>query len=649
MTEQWVGVIEFTLNGHTLSVSEGTTILQAAMQVGVEIPYFCYHPRLSVAANCRMCLVEVESVGKPQASCMTQVRNGMVIHTQSPMVRKAQEGAMEFLLLNHPLDCPVCDQGGECDLQNIAFRYGKGQSRSSCCKRAVTPKDMGPLVGTAMTRCIHCTRCIRFAREIAGIPELNIQGRGEHAEIMTYMNEAVRSELSGNLTDICPVGALTNKPYGMRWRPWELTHVPTVDVMDGMGSHVWMDTRDDKLLRVRPRTCEAINQDWLADYSRYCIDGLQHQRLAEPAVRSEGGLLKPTTWPDAVDRVADLFRTTQPHDTAVLLGDLVDVETAVLLRYMLDQRGIIHRDSRLYPIPSNDRTYYTLPSMEQIEASDAVVLVNAQLRRTAPLLNIRLRGKSVAYVGQETDYTYPTTWLGQNLTSLLDKTSSFAEVLRRAERPLILVDPSVYNSPDLCKELHALMGAYPAFHWPDGVGFGCVGHTASHTGALDAGFIPGQDGFNTNEILSNLKQFKLLMLVGFDDTRLASIKPEGHVVYMGHHHDVGAEMASVVLPTHAYTEKVASYTNIFGTRQATAIAVSGPEHARSDWHIVQALHQKLGGELQLQHASDIPYPAAQRSTTWRPWPVNSQSIWTMPCSSQNVVARHSPTWRSVGF
>lgn len=637
-------MVEFILNGQTVSVPEGTTILQAASQVGVEIPYFCYHPRLSIAANCRMCLVEVETIGKPQASCMTQVRAGMVVNTQSNMTRKAQEGAMEFLLLNHPLDCPVCDQGGECDLQNIAFRYGRGESRSCSSKRGVPDKDMGPLIRTAMTRCIHCTRCIRFAKEIAGIPEINIQGRGEHAEIMTYVNAAIQSELSGNLADVCPVGALTNKPYGMQWRPWELTHIPTIDVMDGMGSHVYMDVRDNALLRVRPRVCEDINQEWLADRSRYTIDGLMHQRLSEPAVRDVDGLLKPVTWHEAVDKVADLLRTIPAEDTAVLLGDLVDVETAVLLKNLCDQRGIIHRDSRLMPIPSVHRMHYTIPTMGQVDQADVVILINTPLRRTAPLLNIRLRGKKVAYVGPETDYTYPTTWLGHDLPGLKD--SPFQAVLQDAKRPMILVDPSVYNNPSLCADINALIEAYPAFVQEDNVGFGCVVHSAGQVGALDAGFAPGKGGCHTDAILGQLNRWKLVLLVGFDDRRFEGAS---NVVYMGHHYDVGAEKADIVLPTLAYTEKESSYVNIMGIQQTTAKAINGPEHARSDWHVIQALHQRLGGEMPLNERSDIPNPKVKRGKTWKPLPVlKTKDQWGhMSELSDNVIARHSPTWRST--
>lgn len=610
-------MVEFVLNGQTLSVPEGTTILQAAMQAGMEIPYFCYHPRLSIAGNCRMCLVEVESIGKPQASCMTQVRAGMVVKTQSGVARKAQEGAMEFLLLNHPLDCPICDQGGECDLQNIAFRYGRGESRSTCGKRSVTDKNMGPLIGTAMTRCIHCTRCIRFAKEIAGVSELDIQGRGEHAEIITYMNEAIKSPLSGNLADVCPVGALTNRPYGMQWRPWELTATPTIDVMDGYGSHIYVDTRGGQILRVRPRMCEDLNQDWLADHSRYTIDSLKHQRLTEPAVRNEKDLLEPTDWHAAVDQVADLFRTTPAEETAVLLGDLVDVETAVLLKHLLDQRGIQHRDSRVFPVSTQIRAHYTMPFMERLEAADVVVLVNLDLHQTAPLLNVRLRGKKIV---------------------LMDDIGTLAQ----AKTPLLLVDPSVYNNPDVCRDINVLMKKYPA------LGFGCVGRTAAHTGCLDVGFVPGEGGMNTHEILSNLDKVKLLFLVGFDDARLAQSKYSGAVVYMGHHYDVGAEIAHIVLPTKAYTEKVASYTNMMGIRQSTQVAVSGPEHARPDWHIIQALHQKLGEELLIQQASDIPYPQPFDSA-WVPLPELEKSVlWVLPTSTDNVIKRHSPTWRSTG-
>lgn len=636
-------MVEFILNGQTMSVTEGTTILQAAMQIGVEIPYFCYHPRLSIAGNCRMCLVEVETIGKPQASCMTQVRQGMVVNTHSPMTRKAQEGAMEFLLLNHPLDCPICDQGGECDLQNIAFRYGRGESRSCSSKRGVPPKDMGALIGTAMTRCIHCTRCIRFAKEVAGIAELSIQGRGEHAEIMTYVDAAIQSELSGNLADVCPVGALTNKPYGMQWRPWELTHTSTIDVMDGMGSHVYMDIRDNKLFRVRPRACEDINQEWLADHSRYTIDGLSQQRLEQPSMRHEDGLLKPTNWHEAVNTVAELFNTTDSHETAVLLGDLVDLETAILVKHLCEQRGIIHRDSRVHPIPSKHRCHYTIPPLNEIDEADVILIINAPLRRTAPLLNIRLRKKKVAYTGPEMDLTYPTTWLGNDLSNL--KKSPFYATLQNAKKPLILVDPSVYNNALLCQNINTLMEEIPAFVQESWIGFGCVGHSAGQVGALDAGVTPGQGGYDTDTILSQNKRWKLLLLVGFDNPRLE--KQDAHIVYMGHHYDAGAEKAHIVLPTRTYTEKNASYVNIMGLRQSTKKAIQAPAHTRNDWHVIQALHQRLGGEMMLDSIDDIPYPTTIETSKWQPIPLVQKPWQSTAQLLDNVIARHSPTWQKA--
>lgn len=637
-------MINFTLDGQPLSVEAGTSILEAARQHGVKIPYFCYHPKLSIAANCRMCLVEVEATRKPQPSCMTHVQEGMVIHSKSPMVKKAQEGAMEFLLLNHPLDCPVCDQGGECDLQNMAYSYGCGSSRSNAPKRGVPPKDMGPLIGTHMTRCIHCTRCIRFSKEIAGVPELDIQGRGEHAEVLSYMNEMVESELSGNVIDICPVGALTNKPYAMRWRPWELTSVPSIDVMDSTGSHINIDTRDNRIMRITPRVCDSLNQEWLADHSRFYIDGLDHQRITTPCIRNSHNLLEPSEWHHTVDRVASLIKDTDPSDIAVLVGDLVDLETVTLLRNLLDQKNIVNRDSRLHSMPNRHSIHYTAPSFEEIEQADTVILVNTSIRDVAPLINIRLRGKNVAYVYEnELNLTYPATYLGADLSSLCNEAHDFAKTLKNSKKPLVLVDPSVYGNSQLVLQINQIMNDYQPLQANPNT-FGCIQHTCNQVGNLYADFTPGANGLDTKGILENIKRWKLLLLIGFDAPVLEQSKPHGQVVYIGHHYDVGAEHAHILLPTRAYAEDEATYVNTIGLAQQTQKAATGPDMARPAWRIIQALHQKLGDEAPITSRHDINLPAKERENMWVPIPTDTPNWSIYPRPLHNVIMRNSPTW-----
>ena len=392
---------KLTINDIAVDVADGTTVLQACEQLGIEIPVFCYHPRLSIAGNCRMCLVEMEKSPKPVASCAMPAAEGMVIRTNTPLVEKARKGVLEFLLINHPLDCPICDQGGECDLQDITLNYGPGTSRYEMNKRAVENKYMGPLIKTIMTRCIHCTRCVRFANEVAGVPEMGAIGRGEHMEISTYLGQAVTSELSGNMIDICPVGALTNKPYAFHGRPWELVKTNSIDVLDAVGSNIRIDAKGRDVMRVLPRLNEDINEEWISDKTRFAYDGLKRQRLDRPYKRGEDGRLYECSWDEAITATAQALHAVPPQQVAALVGDLADCESIIALKDVMTGLGVPHLECRQDGSnhdSTNRSSYLFNTSIAGIENADAILLVATNPRHEAPLINARIR-KSYVQTG----------------------------------------------------------------------------------------------------------------------------------------------------------------------------------------------------------------------------------------------------------
>ncbi|XP_058056822.1 NADH-ubiquinone oxidoreductase 75 kDa subunit, mitochondrial-like [Anopheles bellator] len=605
--------IEVFVDNRSVLVEPGTTVLQAAAQIGIEIPRFCYHERLAVAGNCRMCLVEVEGSAKPVAACAMPVLPGWRIQTGSEMVRKAREGVMEFLLMNHPLDCPICDQGGECDLQDQAMAFGSDRSRFTDIdhtgKRAVEDKDLGPLIKTYMTRCIHCTRCIRFASEVAGVDDLGTTGRGSDMEVGTYVERLFLSELSGNVIDLCPVGALTSKPYSFVARPWELRKVDSIDVLDALGSNIVVGTRTGEVLRILPREHDAINEEWLSDKARFACDGLKRQRLVAPMLRQPNGDLEVVDWEQALVTVARALRDTLPiGHVAAVVGGLVDTEALVALKDLLNRLGseTLCTEQR-FPVdgPGTDfRTSYLLnASIAACEEADVVLLVGTNPRYEAPLLNSRLRkgfihsGQHVALVGPKVDLSYECEYLGSDTSVVSDIVTGhhpIARKLQQARKPLIIVGAAQLARPDGLAFLTALHGFANGLSPvdPNWKVWNVLQSNAGQTAALDVGYRGGVESvLETNP--------KVLFLLGADSGVIEREKlpPDCFVVYQGHHGDAGAQLAHAILPGAAYTEKQATYVNMEGRAQQTLTAITPPGLAREDWKIIRALSEVAGVPL----------------------------------------------------
>jgi len=599
-----------TIDGQEVEVENGITILQACEQAGAEIPRFCYHERLSIAGNCRMCLVEVERSPKPVASCAMPVNDGMVVNTNTPKVKKAREGVLEFLLINHPLDCPICDQGGECDLQDQTMAYGHDGSRYDENKRAVEDKAMGPLVKTIMTRCIHCTRCIRFATEVAGVEELGAIGRGEDMEITTYLEQMLTSELSANVIDLCPVGALTSKPYAFEARPWELKKTETIDVMDAVGSNIRVDARGREVMRVLPRLHEDVNEEWISDKTRYACDGLKYQRLDTPYVKRDGKLAA-VGWDDALGEVAKLIEATEPVKIAAIAGDLQDAESLKALKDLMAQIGSPHLDCRAdgSRVQGPRSSYIFNPGIAGIEQADAILLIGTNPRLEAPILNARIRkrwlegGLKVGVIGEQADLTYPSEYLGagpQTLSEVLSGGHSFAQTLKDANHPLVIVGAGALARADgAAVHQAALRIAEQSGAVKEGwTGFGVLHTAASRVAGLDLGVLPGVDGKSTTEIQEGCEAgaIDLVILLGADEldmTRFGQAK----VVYLGTHGDRGAHRADIILPGAAYTEKTGLYVNLEGRVQETRRAVFAPGEAKEDWAILRALSGVMGNPL----------------------------------------------------
>jgi len=625
---------KLTIDGIEVEAEPGMTILQAADLVGIEIPRFCYHERLSVAGNCRMCLVEVKpGPPKPAASCAMPVAEGMQVWTQSDLAVKARKGVMEFLLINHPLDCPICDQGGECDLQDQAMAFGGDRSRYHEHKRAVAEKYMGPLVKTAMTRCIHCTRCVRFITEIAGIPELGMVGRGEHAEITSYVEKALSSELSGNIVDLCPVGALTSAPYAFHARPWELRKVESIDVFDAVGSNIRVDVRGNAVMRVLPRLHEDINEEWLADKSRHApVDGLRAQRLDQPYIR-EDGALRPASWEEALRAVAGRLLAADADKVAALAGDMADAEAMMVLKDLMGVIGSPHMDCRQDGAaldPADRAGYLFNPTIAGIEDADAVLIVGSDPRWEAPILNARIRKRylmgnvPIAVVGPRTDLTYQVEDLGNDpevLDNLARGRHPFWRVLDDAERPLILVGMGALARPDgadvmaSVRHLAERVGAFK----DDWNGLGVLHTAAARVGGLELGFVPGKRGRDTAAILDGASKgdIDVVYLLGADEIDTTHLG-EAFVIYQGHHGDAGANRADVILPGAAYTEKNATYVNTEGRMQRTWLAVHAPGEAREDWKILRALSSAMGKPLPQNTLEDVRARLAEVSPTFAP-------------------------------
>ncbi|MGB8274529.1 MAG: NADH-quinone oxidoreductase subunit NuoG [Alphaproteobacteria bacterium] len=601
---------KLTIDGIAIEVEPGTTLLQACEMLGIEIPRFCYHERLAIAGNCRMCLVEMERSPKPIASCAMPAMDNMVIKTNSPMVEKARRGVMEFLLINHPLDCPICDQGGECDLQDMAVAYGGDSSRYREAKRAVKEKNFGPLIKTAMTRCIHCTRCIRFATDVAGVEELGATGRGETMEVGTYVERTLGSELSGNIIDLCPVGALTSKPYAFAARSWELTKTESIDTLDAVGSNIRVDSRGPEVMRVLPRLNDDVNEEWISDKTRFAYDGLKRQRLDRPYVR-EGGKLRPASWQEAFQAVAARLKGMTGERIAAIAGDQADCESMLALKDLMRALLSPHLDCRQdgARLGGDVRAGYVFnTTIAGIENADLCLLVGTNPRAEAAIVNARLRkryrmgGFQVAAVGPALDLTYPVEQLGAAptvLDAIAADTHAFARRLRAAKNPMIVVGQGALARPDGAAILFSAGRIADTFGmvregWN---GFNVLHTAAARVGGLDLGFVPGKGGRDVARILEGAEQgaIEAVYLLGADEIDLARLK-KAFVIYQGHHGDRGAEAADVILPGAAYTEKSATFVNTEGRVQATKLAVFPPGDAREDWKILRALGAALGLE-----------------------------------------------------
>jgi NADH-quinone oxidoreductase subunit G len=587
------------VNGVEVEFEPGMTVLQVAELAGEEIPRFCYHERLSIAGNCRMCLVEVKpGPPKPQASCALPAAEGQEIFTRTPMVKKAREGVMEFLLINHPLDCPICDQGGECDLQDQAVGYGRDGSRYAENKRAVEEKQMGPLIKTVMTRCIQCTRCVRFITEIAGVPEIGLISRGEDVEITTYLGAAVTSELSGNVNDLCPVGALTHKPWAFNYRPWELKKTETVDVMDAMGASIRIDSRGPAVLRALPRTNDAINEEWLGDKSRYAVDGLSRQRLDTPYVRRNGKLVA-VDWVEALAVVAEKIKATQPGRIGVISGDLQDAEGLKAAKDLFTALGVANLDCRQdgLVLGSGPRESWLFNStISGIDEADAIMMIGTNPRLEAPVLNARIRRRWVAgdcllgVVGEKIDLTYDYNHLGDTAEAM----KAFIDHAPiKKERPMFIIGQGALTRPDSAAVLDLIARAAQSLGVVrDGWNGWNVLHTAAgRVAGLDMGFLPGAGGLTAGEMLKP-GTLDVLVLLGADECD--SSASGTFRIYVGSHGDRGAHGADVILPGAAYTEKSGIYVNTEGRAQMGQRAVFPKGEGRDDWSIFRALADRLG-------------------------------------------------------
>src|SRR5882757_9742217 len=600
---------KIVIDGNEIDVPAEYTLLQACEAAGAEIPRFCFHERLSIAGNCRMCLVEVKGgPPKPTASCAMSVRDlrpgpkgePPVVETNSPMAKKAREGVMEFLLINHPLDCPICDQGGECDLQDQAMAYGADKNRFAENKRAVEDKYIGALVKTSMNRCIHCTRCVRFTTEVAGISELGAIGRGEDMEITTYLERAMSSELQGNIIDLCPVGALTSKPYEFHARPWELSKTESVDVMDAVGSAIRVDARGREVMRIVPRINEAVNEEWISDKTRFVWDGLRTQRLDRPYVRVDGRL-KPATWPEAFAAIAAKVKAAKPDRIGAIAGDLASVEEMFALQALLGKLGAKNLDCRQDGTrldPKFGRASYLFnATIAGIDQADGLMIIGANPRKEAPVLNARIRkrwrtgGLKIGVIGEQADLTYDYAYLGAGTDTLATFMDHKPAALKRQ---IWLIGQGALTRPDGAAVLSAAAkAAVSVGALADGWnGFSVLHTAASRVGGLDIGFVPGEDGLTAEAMAQG--GVDLLFLLGADEIE---VEPGAFVIYIGTHGDRGAQRADVVLPGAAYTEKSGILVNTEGRVQMAGRAAFPPGDAREDWSILRALSDVLGHKL----------------------------------------------------
>jgi NADH-quinone oxidoreductase subunit G len=627
-----------TINGKSHEIPEGITIIQACEIAGIEVPRFCYHERLAIAGNCRMCLVEVEGgPPKPVASCAMPANEGMKIHTDTPMVKKAREGVMEFLLANHPLDCPICDQAGECDLQDQAFQYGKRESNYHEHKRAVKDKNMGPLIKTQMTRCIHCTRCVRFIEDVAGTCELGAVNRGEGMEITTYLEKSVSSELSGNVIDLCPVGALTSKPYAFKARSWELQKCETIDVMDAVGSNIRIDSRGIEIMRILPRLNEEINEEWISDKTRFCYDGLKYQRLDKPYVKIEDKL-KEVTFDQAFEEIATKLQSLKAEEIAGLTGEVSSAEEIFALKKLLENLGVKNFDCRLNDekLSSNNRASYLFnTSIAGIEEADACLIIGANPRLDAPILNARIRKRflskklKIAAIGVDANLTYKYENLGSDakiLADILSDKNDFSKVLKSAKKPMLILGSDAIsgeNGEAILAQAKKIADQFNMIQ-DDFNGFNFLAKSTGLINGLEVGF----DSSSAKEILTKCKEDKIkaVILHSVDDIDFSNFK-NTFVIYIGTHGDRAAHIADVILPAQAYSEKEATYVNLEGRAQITKRAVFAPEKAREDVEIFAELAKKLGFNLGFKNAAEVRAILAKEHPTFSNIDQITKAIW----------------------
>ena len=609
-------MIKLKVNDKDIEVEEGLTVLQACEQAGAEIPRFCYHEKLSIAGNCRMCLVEIEKSPKPVASCAMPAAEGMVINTNTEKVEKARKGVMEFLLANHPLDCPVCDQGGECDLQDQSMFYGIDKSRFKENKRFVPEKYMGPLIKTQMTRCIHCTRCIRFATEVAGVPEIGAIGRGEDMQITTYLEKAMESELSANVIDLCPVGALTSKPYVFEARPWELKKTETIDVMDAIGSNIRVDTFGWEVKRVLPRINEDINEEWISDKTRYACDGLKNQRLDTPYIKTGGKFVK-ASWNEALNLITNRLKGVKNNKIAGFIGDLTNMETAYSIKEFFDKiLNSTNLDSRSenFFLDTTDRYNYIFnSSINGVEKSDLIILVGTNPRFEATILNSRIRksyinNKTKIYsFGDVGDLTYPYEIINNNTKfydDFLNKNGLLYNKFLDSKKPMIIFGESflkLKSSKYLFNKTKKLIKDLNKNENWDAMNL--ISRNASSVGCYDLNIISeDHEKKNIFERLND-KTFSIVFLFGQDNLKF--IKNNEFVIYVGTHGDKGAEIADVILPSASYTEQDGYYTNIEGKIQKAYKANYPPGDAKEDWVIINELSFALKDKVLFQNRDDL--------------------------------------------
>ena len=601
------------IDGKDFEVEENLSIIQACEVSGVEIPRFCYHEKLSVAGNCRMCLVDIEDARgmspKPVASCAMQVSDGLKIHTKTQRVKKAREGVMEFLLINHPLDCPICDQGGECDLQDQSVAYGLGGSRYEQNKRSVENKDMGPFIKTEMNRCIHCTRCVRFSTEISGSDEIGAIGRGRDMEITTYLDIAVKSELSGNVIDLCPVGALTSKPYAFSARPWELKQTESIDVMDAVGSNIRIDTKGNKVMRVLPRNNDEINEEWISDKTRFFWDGLSLQRIDKPYLR-ENGKLRQVSWKKAIDVASDKLLNTNPKKIASITGDLVSIESIYSIKKLMDSIKSPNTECRQdgSKINGGREKWLFNSKLSGIDVSDGCLLIGTNPRIEAALINSRIVRKSkeknysVGLLGNKSELNYNYDYLGDDpsiIYDLIDNKSPFCEKLSEMNKPIMIIGQGALKGDEgedylnLCIELANNYN----FLKNDWNGFNVLHTAASRPGAMEIGFLPKERGKDLDQIIDGYKKgdISTLFLLGADEIEISE-KTDCFVIYQGHHGDKGANIADLILPSPSFNEQNGLFINTEGRIQESIRATFPIGEAKEDWEIISLISKKMGLE-----------------------------------------------------